>query len=171
MYKFSEQIMRMDDKTWARHANPWSVYTRFSALPLLALSIWSRYWLGVDALFPFGLSVLWIWLNPRLFKPPKNFDSWASKGVLGEQLFLNRQTLPLPKHHLKAAHILTFISALGACVMMYGLWKYHLAFTLIGMLVAIGAKAWFFHHMVLLFEEDRDNRSGKSENTPSTPIS
>jgi len=31
---------------WMRHADPWSVWTRFLALPLLALAAWSRVWIG-----------------------------------------------------------------------------------------------------------------------------
>jgi hypothetical protein len=27
---------------WMRHANPWSVWTRFAVLPLLILAVWSR---------------------------------------------------------------------------------------------------------------------------------
>jgi hypothetical protein len=28
--------------SWMRHANPWSVWTRFAVLPLLILAVWSR---------------------------------------------------------------------------------------------------------------------------------
>ena len=39
-------LFKMDDKTWERHVNPWSVWTRMMILPVLALVIWSRVWLG-----------------------------------------------------------------------------------------------------------------------------
>ena len=32
---------RMTDEAWKRHANPWSVWTRFGAIPLMILAIWS----------------------------------------------------------------------------------------------------------------------------------
>ena len=41
-----ERSMRMDEGTWARHSNPWSVWTRVPILPLLALSIFARAWIG-----------------------------------------------------------------------------------------------------------------------------
>ena len=31
---------------WMQHANAMSVWTRFAVVPLLALAIWSRAWLG-----------------------------------------------------------------------------------------------------------------------------
>ncbi|WP_377193710.1 DUF6653 family protein [Ruegeria meonggei] len=37
----------MKDEVWLRHANPWSVWARvLTPLPLLALAIWSRAWIG-----------------------------------------------------------------------------------------------------------------------------
>jgi hypothetical protein len=33
---------RMSDEVWRRHAHPWSVCTRFAAIPPLVLAIWSR---------------------------------------------------------------------------------------------------------------------------------
>lgn len=36
---------QMDDDTWARHANPWSVFTHPSVLPLLIVAVWSRVWI------------------------------------------------------------------------------------------------------------------------------
>jgi hypothetical protein len=36
----------MTEDAWKRHANPWSVWTRFAAIPLMILAIWSRVWLG-----------------------------------------------------------------------------------------------------------------------------
>ena len=43
-----EKIARsfsMSEDTWQRHSNPWSVWTRFTALPLIILAAWSRVWL------------------------------------------------------------------------------------------------------------------------------
>ena len=46
IFALSERMMAMDDAAWARHANPWSVYSRMSILPLMTLAIYSRVWLG-----------------------------------------------------------------------------------------------------------------------------
>jgi hypothetical protein len=34
----------MDDATWFRHANPWSVWSRASVFTLVILAVWSREW-------------------------------------------------------------------------------------------------------------------------------
>uniref|UniRef100_A0A832H3E3 Uncharacterized protein n=1 Tax=Oscillatoriales cyanobacterium SpSt-402 TaxID=2282168 RepID=A0A832H3E3_9CYAN len=46
----------MSEETWARHANPRSVWTRFTVLPMLILAIWSRIWLGWWSLAPIAIA-------------------------------------------------------------------------------------------------------------------
>lgn len=117
--KLSEKLMRMDDEAWARHANPLSVWSRFSLLPLFALAVWSREWIGWWALVPVALVLLWNWVNPRLFGPPRSLDSWASKGVMGERLYLDRQTVRVREEHVRTARVLSAASALGAFILVY----------------------------------------------------
>lgn len=38
-------FFRLNDETWKRHANPWSVISRNTVLPLLIIAFWSRIWL------------------------------------------------------------------------------------------------------------------------------
>jgi hypothetical protein len=33
------RMFRMDDEAWRRHANPWSVWTRFAAIPPLQVFV------------------------------------------------------------------------------------------------------------------------------------
>lgn len=44
-FSISRRLMSMDDTSWGRHANPWSVYSRMTLLPLFALAVWSRVWI------------------------------------------------------------------------------------------------------------------------------
>ena len=148
--------MSMDDDAWTRHANPMSVYSRFSCLPLLVLAIWSRVWLGLWCLLPIALAVFWTWLNPRLFDPPESLDSWASRGVLGERRFLERATRPIPEPHQRMAHRLTALSGIGMLMLVYGLIALDLRATLSGLLLAILAKLWFVDRMVWLEQEMRE---------------
>jgi hypothetical protein len=40
------QLFGLRGENWILHANPMSVWTRFTVLSLLAISIWSRDWIG-----------------------------------------------------------------------------------------------------------------------------
>lgn len=44
--KASADLHGMSDESWRRHANPWSVWTRFAAIPAFELAAWSQQWLG-----------------------------------------------------------------------------------------------------------------------------
>ena len=152
IYKSAERLMQMDDATWRRHANPWSVYMRISCLPLIVLAVWSRVWLGWWCLIPLALTILWAWLNPRLFKEPKSLDSWASKGVMGERLFLDRKSNMIAKHHVDMANVLTALSVMGVMILGYGLIVLSLWASLCGLFVTILPKLWFVDRMVWIYE-------------------
>lgn len=148
----AEKLMGMDEATWQRHANPLSVYTRYTALPLLAAAIWSRVWLGWWALVPVALALAWIWLNPRVFGVPTATRSWASRSVLGEQVWLRRKSVPIPLEHARAAMLLSVANGLASLVAAYGLLVLDLAATLAGILLVIVLKSWFLDRMVWLFD-------------------
>ena len=73
--------------------------SRFTVLPLFALAVWSRVWIGWWAVLVVALVCVWAWWNPRAFPPPSSTDTWAAKGTFGERVFLNRKALPIPDHH------------------------------------------------------------------------
>ena len=108
------KLFKMSDDVWARHANPWSVWTRYSTMPLLALSVWSRAWIGWWSLIPVAESLAWVYVNPRIFNKPVTTDCWTSKAVLGERVWLNRKDIPVPRHHYKIINLLTVVSSIGA---------------------------------------------------------
>ena len=157
--KLSEKMMFMDDESWKRHANPWSVYTRFTTLPLISLAFWSREWFGVYSLIPIVLSIFWIWINPRFFSAPKNTDNWASRGTLGERIYLNRKTETIPLHHLRFCRILMVFSGLGLPFFFYGLYTLDLWVLVLGNLWVIVFKAWFVDRMVWLYLEMNNTNS------------
>ena len=160
IFRGAERLMTMDDATWARHANPWSVWTRVAILPLLTLAIWSRVWLGWAALVPLGLVLIWTWINPRLFPAPKRLDSWAAQGVMGERLFLAdrkpRGVRTVPAHHRKVAHLLTGVSVLGLGPFAWGLWRLDPWATLFGLSLIMIGKLWFVDRMVWLYRDMSD---------------
>jgi len=146
----------MDDETWARHSNPWSVYTRFTTLPLISFAFWSREWLGLYSGVLVALSFLWVWVNPRLFAVPKRTDSWASRGTFGERIYLNRSNETIPDHHLNASRILQWLSVMGLPFLMYGLYTLDIWVLILGNFWVMVSKAWFVDRMVWLYMDMRE---------------
>jgi hypothetical protein len=151
--RLSERIMGMDDATWARHSNPLSGWSRVSTLPLLALAIWSRVWLGWHAIWIIALVALWTWANPRVFGAPKSDDAWMTQGVLGERIWLARSSHPIPSHHDRMARFLNTAAGFSVFVLGLGLWNLDVGLTLAGLFTAMGAKLWFLDRMVWLKTE------------------
>jgi hypothetical protein len=143
----------MDDAAWARHANPWSGWTRLTVLPALVLAGWSRAWIGWWALLPLALALAWAWANPHLFPPPRRRDAWMTRGVLGERLWLERDRVPVPAHHRRVPHLVSGVAALGGACTAWGVVALEPWPTLLGMAVAYLAKLWFVDRMVWLHRD------------------
>ncbi len=143
----------MTEEVWQRHANPWSVWTRFTVLPILILAIWSRVWLGWWAIAPVSLTLIWTWINPRLFTKPTSTQNWTSKAVLGERVWINRNTIPIPNHHQMMANLLSVISACGLPFLIWGLITLSPWPTALGAVVVYAGKVWFLDRMVWLYED------------------
>ena len=148
------KLFRLEGDNWVRHANPVSVWTRFAILPVLALSIWSRDWIGWWCLVPIVLSLVFMVVNPLLFPKPRSTRNWASKAVLGERTWSERRAVPVPPQFSSAPLTVTYvIQAVGAVVLGYGLVRLDLVATVAGLVVLQTAKAWYLDRQVLLFEE------------------
>jgi hypothetical protein len=150
------RLFRMDDTARRRHANPWSGYTRFFMIPLIALAFWSRVWLGWWALAPIILVLIWVWLNPRVFPEPNSTDNWASRAVLGEWVWMNRKSVPVPKHHLVMPNVLSAVSAAGAVPFVLGLLLLDIWPTVAGGIIVFISKLWFADRMVWLYGDMKD---------------
>ena len=153
--KVVSKLFLPDDDSWLKHANPWSIWTRFATLPFLVFSLWSRVWIGWYCVIPFIILVFWIWINPTLFSKPKAFSSWGSKAVLGERIFMKRSESPIPNGHLKLITILNVLQTLACTVLIYGLWVLDVSLTLHGMAYVYLTKMWFLDRMVWLYESSQ----------------
>ena len=157
----------MNERTWARHANPWSGWTRVAAFPMLVLAIWSRAWIGGWCLLPVAALVLFMAVNPRLFAPPRSGAAWMSRATFGERIFLRRREVPIPQHHETAALLLAAASALGVVVLGFGLAVLDVRATACGYVLAAGAKLWFADRMVRLYEDMRTAGPGDAVAPPA----
>jgi hypothetical protein len=141
---------------WMRHANPVSVWTRFAVLPMLALSIWSRDWIGWWCVVPVALSVLWLVVNPLFFHEPASTRHWASKGVLGERVWTEGDGESFPAEFRSPVPTIAMVfQVLGVALMIYGLVVLDALAVVTGIVIAQVAKLWYLDRMVLLFDAMR----------------
>jgi hypothetical protein len=138
---------------WRRHANPWSVYTRIPIPALLVAAIWSRTWIGWWSLLPIAVCLIWTVVNPRAFSPPRTLDSWASRSVMGETLWAERKSTPLPSRHRTAPVVLGALSAAGLPFLIWGLVVLDPWLTLFGLAIQMLGKLWFLDRMALLYDD------------------
>ncbi len=70
---------------FARHSNPWSAWTRWASTPLVLVPVWTRR--RRDA----ALVAAWLAVNPVVFPKPANDRVWATRAILGEELWTSRR--------------------------------------------------------------------------------
>lgn len=157
LLKGAERLMAMNDQVWARHANPWSGYSRFAGSIPTFLALYSAHWIGWWALVPIAAMVIWTVANPRLFAPPQTAESWAARGVLGERSYLNRKTVPVPAEHVRFANLTTACAMVFMAVAIYGfvVGEFWTAFS--GFFAAVLAKCWFVDRMAWLWADMKDS--------------
>lgn len=146
----------LDDETWLRHANPWSVWSRVFTMPLFVAAFWSRAWIGWWALPLVVLVSVWIFVNPRVFPKPESTDRWDSKSVLGERVWSERDTREIPERHRTVPMILTVVAAAGGVLVVWGVYTLEIWPTALGVAVVYLGKLWFLDRMVWLFEDVKD---------------
>lgn len=144
------QAFRMDDESWRRHANPWSVWTRFAAIPLMLLAIWSRAWIGWWCLLPIALVIVWLFVNPSAF-PPVEPHSWAARGIYGERAWVHDKSL-VPPDHRAVLRILVALGLVGFALIAWGLVRLELWPTVSGATLVIVAQLWRIDRFGWLWE-------------------
>ena len=154
------KAFRLTDENWLKHANPWSVWSRFSVLPLIAGAFWSRAWIGWWCLLPGVLALLWMFFNPVLFAKPKSTKNWASRAVLGERVYLNRNQIAIPPHHQVALYkILHATSSAGLLLTIWSIVYYSGWGAVAGVILTYLGKSWFLDRMVWLYEDMKEDNA------------
>jgi hypothetical protein len=94
-------------------------------------------------------------INPMLFPKPHSTRNGASKGVFGERIWADRNTVELPDQ-FRSSHVpqVTYLfHVVGTALLAYGLVELDLLAVVSGLAIMQCAKAWFIDRMVLLFED------------------
>jgi hypothetical protein len=138
----------MAERTWSRHANPLSVWSRVLTNPLVYLPVWNRSWRQAIPV------TLWFALNPRLFPPPDDARSWATRSVLGEQHYTSSGML-----HADLPGAMNAASAATFSVGLWAAYRHRLPLLVVGGGLALGLKLAFLGRMVALYDGDRTDPS------------
>lgn len=145
------------EAVWERHASGWSVWTRVATGPLLPFAILSHIRIGWTwALAITTLLAVWLWLNPRIFAKPKTTRPWHARAVLGERVWINRDKVPIPAHHARAAFIVSLIAAAGSVIALFAAIVGWFWPTISGTAVMVLGKLWFCDRMVWLYDDMKD---------------
>jgi hypothetical protein len=149
------RLFGLEGDNWMRHANPVSVWTRFAFLPMLAVAVWSRDWIGWWSVALVVLALIFMMINPLLFRPPRSTRNWASKAVLGERIWADRTDVEIPaKYRASPVSAVTYALQLpGFAALAYGLVSLDLVAVAAGLMIIQTAKSWSLDRMVLLFDD------------------
>ncbi|HEY1177577.1 MAG TPA: DUF6653 family protein [Phytomonospora sp.] len=143
---------KMSDEAWRRHANPWSVWTRFAAIPLMLLAVWSRDWIGWWSLAPIAAVAVWLWLNPRAFAPVDEPKSWTAKGIYGERLWLTDRSL-VTADHRAVLRLLVPLGIAGFAMIAWGLVALQVWPTVFGATLVVVGQLWRIDRFGILYTE------------------
>ncbi len=99
-------VSRLRRAIFARHANPWSAWTRWATTPLVLVPIWNRRWSHA------AIVALWFAINPVIFPKPANEQAWSTRAMLGEELWITR----LPRDAAMAVSAATGVTQLAGIV-------------------------------------------------------
>ncbi|MFG1708517.1 DUF6653 family protein [Nonomuraea sp. M3C6] len=148
------QAVGMSDEAWQRHANPWSVWTRFAAIPLMIAAIWSREWLGWWALVPVALVVVWLVLNPHVFPAVEQPGSWTARGIYGEKLWLHDRSL-VTGDHRNVQRLLIALGSAGFALLAWGLIALEIWPTVFGATLVTVGQLWRIDRLGQLYLANR----------------
>ncbi len=124
---------------FARHANPWSAWTRWVSTPLVLVPIWTRRW-GHAVVIGF-----WLAVNPFVFGKPADERAWSTRAMLGEELWITRR----PRDAAMVVSAVTSGVALSAVVAAR---RHRLLPALIATAVQMALTLVYWEQMVRYFE-------------------
>lgn len=142
----------MTDEAWRRHANPWSVWTRFAAIPLMLAAIWSRVWIGWWAVVPVVVVIAWLAWNPHAFRPIDEPVAWSSRGIYGERLWLQDRS-QMPAGFAVVQRIWVVGAGCGAVLVAWGLSALALWPTVFGAVLLSYGQLWRIDRLGIFYDE------------------
>jgi hypothetical protein len=132
-------------KRWvfARHSNPWSAWTRWASTPLLLLPAWNR------NARQGALVAAWFAVNPVVFPPPRDDSAFATRMVLGEEMWLEERPV-------SSALVIDGLAAVALLVAIDRARRHGPRQMTIATIVAMSALLWYWREMARFYDVRRD---------------
>lgn len=140
-------VGRVRRKIFARHANPWSAWTRWASTPLVLVPFWTRRWEhggGVAA---------WMLANPVVFPEPADDENWATRAILGEELWVQHR----PRDQAMVINGAGSACLLGAIV---AAWRHRPLPMSVFTGATMALTMWYWRMMSEYYEEHRPRERG-----------
>ncbi|HEX7827974.1 MAG TPA: DUF6653 family protein [Mycobacterium sp.] len=132
-------VARLRHAMFERHSNPWSAWTRWASTPRVLVPVWTRR--RRDA----ALVGAWLAVNPVLFPKPAHDRAWATRAMLGEELWI----VDRPRDATMVLSAVTAAISIGALVAAR---RHHLRTTVIVTAVQMTLVLVYWELMARLFD-------------------
>ena len=142
----SSLIKRLTREVFRHHSNPWSAWTRLLSVPLVFVPIWTRSW--KHAILIHG----WLIANAIAFPEPKNDRAWATRAMLGEEMWIAKR----PLDRAMALSVGATAFGLGG---VWGAYKRRLLPTAACTVGQVALSLVYWREMVLYYERHRDEHA------------
>src|SRR5699024_1468702 len=126
---------------FARHRHPVSAWSRFATIPLVLAPLWTRS-PGVAA----GVG-LWFAVNPVMTPEPSDRDAFATRAMLGEELWT---TDPGQDHALTTVNL---AGSLALSVAMIAAWKHRAGPAAVGVAATMTATMISWHRYAAIYDK------------------
>jgi hypothetical protein len=142
VWSFSKRLLR---EVFRYHSSPWSAWTRLLSVPLVFVPIWTRSWRE-------GAIVgVWLIANPMVFPEPKDDKAWATRAMLGEEMWIAKR----PLDRAMALSVGATAFNLGG---VWGAYKRLLLPTVVCTVGQVGLLLAYWREMAFYYERHRGER-------------
>jgi hypothetical protein len=142
VWSFSKRLLR---EVFRYHSSPWSAWTRLLSVPLVFVPIWTRSWRQG------AIVLVWLIANPIVFPEPKDDKAWATRAMLGEEMWIAKR----PLDRAMALSVGATAFNLGG---VWGAYKRRLLPTVVCTVGQVGLLLAYWREMVLYYERHRGER-------------
>jgi hypothetical protein len=132
-------VARLRRAMFARHANPWSAWTRWASTPLVLIPVWTR------RQSHGALVAAWLAVNPVVFPRPADERAWATRAMLGEEQWI----VDRPRD---VSMILSVVTSAAAVVGLVAARRHHLRAAAIATGIQMALTLVYWQLMVRSFD-------------------